>query len=58
MRWTTWSPSSEQPDTQSHPEDPGGQLDASLVELMTRLGRALRRPFAARPGRLASLVVR
>jgi ribonuclease III len=40
MRWTTWSPSSEQPETQSHPIDPGGHLDAPLVELMTRLGRA------------------
>jgi ribonuclease-3 len=45
MRSTTWSPSSEQPDTQSHPVDPGGDLDASLVELMTRVGRAFDDPM-------------
>jgi ribonuclease-3 len=34
----------EHPDTNTYPTDPGGSIDAPLIELMTRLGRAFDEP--------------
>jgi ribonuclease III len=44
MRSTTWSPSSEPPETHPHPTDSGGLLDDPLIELTTRLGRGFEDP--------------
>ena len=44
MQWITWSPSSEHPETNTSPTDPGGSLDTPLIELMARLGRAFDDP--------------
>jgi ribonuclease III len=40
MPWTMSSPSSGPPDTQAHPEDPGGSFDDSLTDLTKRIGRS------------------
>ena len=44
MLSTTWSPSSELPDTTAYPTESGGPVDTTLIELESRLGRAFDDP--------------